>query len=119
MSNAINWFEIFVQDLNRATHFYEATLAIELRREDYAHKPTVVFPNADGVGGALVQDPARKPGDGTLVYLNAGGKLDACLQRVAAAGGAVVLPKTDIGDPGFIALIRDTEGNTVGLHDER
>jgi len=30
-----------------------------------------------------------------------------------------VLPKTDIGDPGFIALVRDTEGNVVGLHAPR
>jgi predicted enzyme related to lactoylglutathione lyase len=31
----------------------------------------------------------------------------------------VVQPKTDIGPPGFIALVRDTEGNVVGLHSER
>jgi len=31
----------------------------------------------------------------------------------------VVQPKTDIGPPGFIALVRDTEGNIVGLHSER
>jgi len=53
------------------------------------------------------------------VYLNASGKLDACLERVVPAGGAVVMPKTDIGDPGFIAVVRDTEGNLVGLHSER
>jgi predicted enzyme related to lactoylglutathione lyase len=29
------------------------------------------------------------------------------------------MPKTDIGAPGFIALLRDSEGNSVGLHSER
>jgi predicted enzyme related to lactoylglutathione lyase len=29
------------------------------------------------------------------------------------------MPKTDIGAPGFIALVRDTEGNVVGLHSPR
>ena len=29
------------------------------------------------------------------------------------------MPKTDIGDPGHIAWVLDTEGNTVGLHAER
>jgi predicted enzyme related to lactoylglutathione lyase len=31
----------------------------------------------------------------------------------------VLLPRTDIGEPGFIALVRDTEGNVVGLHEPR
>jgi predicted enzyme related to lactoylglutathione lyase len=121
MSNAIHWFEIFVTDLDRATRFYEATMAIQLRREDFGGKPTAVFPGAQtGVGGALVRDGGRAPGgEGTLVYLDANGKLDACLERVLAAGGTVVLPRTDIGDPGFIATIRDTEGNLIGLHSER
>ncbi len=48
--------------------------------------------------------------------LNADGKMDAILARVAGAGGAVVLPRTSIGQHGFIALIKDTEGNRVGLH---
>jgi predicted enzyme related to lactoylglutathione lyase len=121
MSNAIHWFEIFVSDLDRAVRFYEKTLGIELRREDFAGKPMAVFATAEtGVGGALVRDGERTSGAaGTLIYLDATGKLDACLARVSAAGGAVVLPRTDIGDPGFIATIRDTEGNLVGLHSER
>jgi predicted enzyme related to lactoylglutathione lyase len=121
MSNAIDWFEIFVTDLDRATHFYEKTLGIELRREDFGGKPMAIFTTADaGVGGALVRDGERRPAAaGALIYLNATGKLDACLERVAAAGGAVVMAKTDIGDPGFIATVRDSEGNLVGLHSER
>jgi hypothetical protein len=121
MKNAIDWFEIFVADLERAQRFYELTLGVELKREDYARVPSAVFPGAgEGISGGLVQDPMRRPGPGgSLVYLNASGKLDACLERVVPAGGAVVMPKTDIGDPGFIAVVRDTEGNLVGLHSER
>jgi predicted enzyme related to lactoylglutathione lyase len=121
MSNAIDWFEIFVTDMDRAVRFYERTLGIALRREIFANKPTAVFPGVgSGVAGALVQDSRQAPGGGgTLVYLNATGKLEACLDRAPAAGGAVVLARTDIGDPGFIATIRDSEGNLVGLHSER
>jgi predicted enzyme related to lactoylglutathione lyase len=32
------------------------------------------------------------------------------------AGAQLVLPKTSIGEQGFIALIKDSEGNLVGLH---
>jgi predicted enzyme related to lactoylglutathione lyase len=121
MKNAAVWFEIFVADMDRAARFYQDTLGIELRREDFGGKPHAIFPagQGGGAGGALVRDPERKPvGSGTLVYLSATGKLDACLDRAPRAGGAIVAPKTNIGEHGFIAIVRDTEGNTVGLHSE-
>lgn len=60
----------------------------------------------------------RPSPDGAIVYLDAPG-LDAVLSRVERAGGKVVMPRTDIGEPGFIALVVDTEGNRVGLHEPR
>src|SRR6185312_12487164 len=107
-NHAIHWFEIFVGDFDRAVRFYETLLGIELRRASEDGRPMAIFASAvtDGVGGALVR-------------LDANGKLDASLARVERAGGAVIQPKTDIGAPGFIALVRDTEGNVIGLHSER
>jgi predicted enzyme related to lactoylglutathione lyase len=121
MKNALNWFELFVDDLDRASAFYQRVLGISLRRETFQGIPMAVFTTDGGaVGGALVRDPRKTPGaGGALVYLDASGKLDACLDRVTAAGGTVVTPRTDIGEPGFIALVRDSEGNTVGLHSPR
>lgn len=121
MKNALNWFEIIVSDLDRATAFYERTLGVSLKREVFTEQHLAIFPTEDpAVGGALVLNPNRKPSvDGTIVYLNATGKLDESIGRVSAAGGAVTMAKTDIGDPGFIAMIRDTEGNIVGLHAPR
>jgi glutathione S-transferase len=120
--HAIHWFEIFVSDLDRAVRFYQTVLDIELRRATEDGRPMALFASAveDGVGGALVRQRDREPTkDGVLVYLDADGKLEACLARVEHAGGQVVMPKTDIGAPGFIALLRDTEGNLVGLHSRR
>lgn len=120
--HAIHWFEIFVSDIERAARFYQTVLGVELRRTSEGGAPLAIFASAveDGVGGALVQRAGRAPTDqGVTVYLDANGKLDACIARVERAGGRVVQPKTDIGPPGFIALVRDTEGNLVGLHAER
>jgi predicted enzyme related to lactoylglutathione lyase len=118
MRNAVNWFEIPTTDLDRAARFYERVLGIELRRENFMGTPHAMFPaDRPGVGGALIAAPDRKAAaEGTLIYLDATGKLDAALARVADLGGQVVLPRTSIGAPGFIALVRDTEGNVVGLH---
>ncbi len=119
MHNAINWFEIPVRDLDRAVAFYEALLGVTLKREVFGGKPMALFPFTErgGVGGALLLDTRRAPSsDGSLVYLNLGERLDQALASTQQARGEVVLPKTHIGDPGHIAIVRDTEGNLVGLH---
>jgi predicted enzyme related to lactoylglutathione lyase len=117
MKSALNWFEIFVHDLDRAARFYEVVLDEKLQRVDFLGTPNAVFPHDEKApGGALVKVAGREPGAGMLVYLPAEGKLDACIDRVARAGGEVVQKKTAIGPAGFIALIRDTEGNVLGLH---
>ena len=120
MKNAINWFEIFVTDLDRALGFYEQALGRSLRREEFGGEPTAVFPaDEHAVAGSLVQRATRKPSsEGVLVYLDTAGQMASVLARVPAAGGAVVLPRTSIGPMGWIATIRDTEGNVVGLHEE-
>jgi len=49
--------------------------------------------------------------------LNGGDDLSTPLARVEAAGGQVEMPKTKISDEvGFMAIIRDTEGNRVAFH---
>jgi predicted enzyme related to lactoylglutathione lyase len=116
-TNAINWFEIPTLDVVRAAKFYETLLGAELKHENFMGVPNAIFV-APGVKGALIQDPKRKPGAGSVVYLDAP-DLAAALTRVEKAGGRVLLPKTDIGVPGFIAMIADTEGNEVGLHQPR
>lgn len=122
--HAIHWFEIPVTDLARATAFYGQMLKIgQFRHETGGAGPMALFPydpGAHGVGGALVQSPQMQPASaGVLVYLNAGQDLAGALARAAAAGGRVTMPVTDIGDPGHIALVADTEGNVIGLHQPR
>ena len=121
MANALTWFEIPTLDLDRAVRFYETVLGIQLKRELFGGIPHAIFPaGPSDASGALVQDARLKPSkDGTLVYLDVTGKLEACVERVRSTGGAVLMPKTDIGEPGFIAVFRDTEGNAVGLHSAR
>ena len=118
--NALNWFEIPVRDLNRASAFYETLLATALRRETIGASQLAVFGSDEhGVGGCLMAGataPAPST-SGTLVYLNAGPSLDTVLARVEAAGGRISTPTVRLpGDMGCFAHITDTEGNRVGLH---
>jgi len=122
MKNAINWFEIPVHDYKRAKRFYSEVLEakiIDHHMEDKNMKYGI-FPydmENHKVGGAIVQMEGMNPSiDGSTVYLNGGDDLAIPLARVEAAGGEVLMGKTDIQENGFIAQFKDTEGNRVAFH---
>ncbi|HZQ41802.1 MAG TPA: VOC family protein [Acidobacteriaceae bacterium] len=116
-TNAITWFEIPVSDIDRARGFYENVLDSKLM--PYPGEPCFIFPTKDnGVAGCIVQRSQSKPAaDGTIVFLNADGQLNAAVDRAKSAGSKVLVPRTEIpGGFGFFACILDSEGNHVGLH---
>ena len=123
MNNAISWFEIPAIDLARATLFYESIFSTQLIPIDLPNIRMRMFPLDDienGIGGAIVDSGGfHKPSltDGPLVYLNANPDLQLILNKVDAAGGSIMVPKTEISpENGYMALIIDTEGNRIGLH---
>lgn len=118
MQNPISWFEIPVTNFERARHFYEQTLGVELHIEDKSDIKMGIFPHLnDATGGCITVGKDYQPSaGGTIVYLFTGNDLAPALSRATSLGGKVVLPKTSIGEHGHIALFKDSEGNTVGLH---
>jgi hypothetical protein len=65
-----------------------------------------------GIDGALYQ--RRAPDLGVLVYVAVPDVVDA-LARAERAGATIVEPKTQIGGVGWSAVLRDPEGNMLGL----
>ncbi|HKW37908.1 MAG TPA: VOC family protein [Burkholderiales bacterium] len=119
MKNAVVWSEIAVSDLKRATAFYEKLLDGELKAEKFGPFEIALFPHAsDGIGGCLMKGEGYEPSaKGTVTYLAAVPGIDAALERASSAGAKVLMPKMALpGNQGFIAHIRDCEGNRVGLH---
>jgi predicted enzyme related to lactoylglutathione lyase len=123
-SNAIGWFDLYVDDLARATTFYEAVFqrSLEAMGDPTGETEMRAFPTdmqAYGAGGALVKSAHARPGmGGTVIYFS----VEDCAveaARVTAAGGTVVRPKFSIGAFGFVALCQDTEGNLFGLNSMR
>ena len=122
--NALNWFEIPANDVNRAQKFYETVLDTKMAplQENMGMK-MVSFPQEMGNGkasGALVQSPQHKPSmDGAVIYLNANPDMQPVLDRIQKAGGKVLMPKTAIGpEIGSMAFFVDSEGNRVALHSQ-
>ena len=105
-------------DLDSAVKFYSTVLGAKLEIISGMGVPMVFLPAEEGsTGGALIAAEGYTPSqEGTVVYLNGGEDLGPILDRVEGAGGQAVMPKTDIGEHGFVAMFVDTEGNKVGLH---
>ncbi len=118
-TNALNWFEIFTNDLTKAAEFYGTILNAKLEPSSMEGCRMAIFPGDldKGVCGALTQMDGCNPGaGGTLVYLNIEGDLDGVLARIPDAGGTVIKERMDISPHGFIGIFQDPEGNVVGLH---
>ncbi|MDO5968476.1 VOC family protein [Flavivirga aquimarina] len=122
MKHAISWFEIPVTDYERAKQFYTTVMDSEI--VDH-HMPEQnmkygMFPHDkdnNGVGGGLIEAEGQTPTtNGPTIYLNGGDDLTKPLEKVEEAGGKILMPKTDIGENGFMAQFLDTEGNRIALH---
>ena len=121
MANAINWFEIPVNDFERAKKFYETVLGISIQEMNMNNILMGFFPYEEGAGnvsGAICKGDGYVPTDhGTIIYLNADRKLDDIISRIEPAGGNITVPKTLVTeDIGHIAMMIDCEGNSIGLH---
>lgn len=123
MKNAISWFEIPTKDINRAQKFYETIFNISMIPMDMPNIKMRMFPLDDmmaQVGGALVDSGGfHLPSDlmGPLIYLNANPDVQLVLDKIEAAGGKILVPKTEISpEYGSMAVFLDTEGNRIALH---
>jgi len=120
-ANPVGWFEIYVQDIERAKQFYESVFDTKLQ-ELNAPFPGIElwsFPTERaqyGSTGALVKlKGVPSGGNSTIVYFHC----DDCAveeSRVIPSGGRIEYSKMAIGEYGFISLVFDTEGNMIGLH---
>jgi uncharacterized protein len=117
--NPITWCEIHVQDIDRAKQFYESVFQMKLEKLESPGMAMWAFPmsmDAVGASGALVKmDGVKSGGSGMIPYFHCD-EVAVELARVITAGGQIRTPKESIGQYGFMALIIDTEGNTIGLH---
>jgi hypothetical protein len=121
-TNAISWFEIPTTDINRAQKFYEVIFGISMIPLDTPNINMRMFPTESpmNIGGALVYNKDfYKPSstDGPMIYLNGNPDVQNVLDRVEAAGGKIIVPKTQISpEYGYMAAFIDTEGNRIALH---
>ncbi|WP_087024863.1 VOC family protein [Thaumasiovibrio subtropicus] len=123
--NMVGWFEIYVNDLEKAKAFYQTVLAKELSQLPAFsdNMPEMwAFPWTDGEMGApgaiCKMQGVDAGGNSTMVYFNC----KDCAEeesRIEGAGGKVVCSKMQIGEFGFIVVASDPDGNMIGFHSEQ
>lgn len=123
MINPVSWFEIYVDDIERAKTFYEAvfnTTLEPMKDPDVMKGLQMYMFNGDmeqyGVTGAICKmEHVKAGGNSTLVYFACE---DCAVEsgRVNDNGGELVQEKFSIGEHGWIAIAADTEGNMIGFH---
>lgn len=126
MKNPVNWFEIYVQDIQRAKTFYESVLNVKLEKleipsemDDDESFQMITFPfvdNEPNSSGALVKAAGMASGGNSILIYFTCDDCNTEQSRVESAGGKIVKEKFSIGEFGFCSICLDTEGNTFGLH---
>ncbi|MBN1434315.1 VOC family protein [Candidatus Fermentibacterales bacterium] len=117
--NPLGWFEIPVTDMDRAVGFYERVLGLPLDMHEMGEERMAWFPSRPGepgCAGALVMAQGYEPSlSGVVIYFTCP-DIGETLEKVAEAGGKVLLERTGIGRYGFVGFLEDSEGNRSGLH---
>lgn len=120
--NPVCWFDIYVSNLERAKKFYESVFNIKLVDLPIEWGKQSTFPfDEQGINatGALVEKKDYVATENnTIVYFSS----ENCVNeeiKVKQAGGKIIKPKMSIGEFGFVSILMDTEGNTIGLYSRK
>ena len=120
--NPIGWVEIPVSDMDRAEKFYGDYFGFEMARQPEKGGYEMSWFPMDmagyGAAGMLMKGEHYTPSmDGALIYFTApGGTVEKGLEIAAERGIEVLVPKTNIGEHGFFAVLADSEGNKFAIH---
>ncbi|MCV2490601.1 VOC family protein [Geodermatophilus sp. YIM 151500] len=121
MSDRVVHFELPYDDGQRARSFYKEAFGWQLQdMPDGEYTLVMSGPSGDEGptepgfinGGLNVRSSHPAPGPVIVVDVP---DIEGKLARIEAAGGAVVVGKQPVGDMGFVAYVRDPEGNVLGL----
>lgn len=127
--NRVVHFEIHAADPKRAAEFYHAVFGWDVREwvvpgveipDENRYWLVTTGPTAEpGIDGGILLRRGSAPADGqpvnAFVCTIAVSSVDDLLAKAVAAGASVAVSKMPIKGVGWVAYIKDTEGNIVGL----
>jgi predicted enzyme related to lactoylglutathione lyase len=118
--NPVAHFEIPAADLERAQEFYAKVFGWEIGEDLGGTRLVTTTPRGDNGmpnnPGEINGDIFKKEGalDKPIIMITVP-SIDEHLNKIKAADGVTVVEKTQVGDMGWCAYFKDTEGNTLGI----
>jgi predicted enzyme related to lactoylglutathione lyase len=105
-------FEIPAENAERATKFFSNVFGWKFQSWGDSGYHLASTGEGMGIDGAIVQrkDPMQSVTNSIDVD-----SIDTYVAKIEANGGTIVVPKMPVGDMGFLAYFKDTEGNIHGL----
>lgn len=113
-------FEIHSEDPERAIAFYQGLLGWTFTRYGGPWEYWLITTGPDsepGINGGLMRRQGPIDGQAVIAYVCTAEvpSLDEALARVTALGGSVALDRMAVAGVGWLAYLKDTEGNIFGL----
>ena len=121
MSGRVVHFEIPADDVGRAREFYRAAFGWEVSPvPDMDYTMLTTTPAGDdgmpleagSINGGMFKREAQL--SNPIVTIDVA-DIDESLATIGGLGGTTVLAKQAVGDMGFAAYFKDSEGNLMGL----
>ncbi len=118
-TNPVIYFEIPVNDLERAEKFYRNVFDFKFENEIIDGYEMKLFPfedSANGISGALAKGDAYKPTkNGIIIYFKTD-HIDITIEKVIKENGKILYPKIYNEKYGFwVAEFEDLEGNRIAI----
>lgn len=120
-SNPVVYFEIPVNDLDRAIQFYKRVFNFTFDKDIIDKNEMALFPfseSSSGISGALAKGKVYKPTKNGVILYFYSENIEKTLQLAKENGGKLLYPKTSNGELGFVAEFEDSEGNRIALHEK-
>jgi uncharacterized protein len=121
MSGRVVHFEVPFDDGDRARSFYKEAFGWQvMEMPDMGYTIVMTGPSNDSGptesgfinGGMLSREQGATSGPVVVLDVES---IDAALEKIGGLGGSTVVGKTPVGDMGFAAYFKDSEGNVMGL----
>jgi len=124
--DSVTHFDIPAEDVERAKAFYAKAFGWQINQVpnmDYFMISTTdsdekgMPKNPGAINGGMFKKTG-KPDEFYSITVDVP-SVDASIKKVEEAGGKVVMPKQEVGDFGYHAKVKDTEGNAIGLWESK
>lgn len=122
MNGRVVHFEVPFSDGDRAREFYRSAFGWTLTQmPEFNYTGVSTGPTSESgmpaepgyIGGGMFEREPSFP-QGPVITVNVD-SIDDALAKITTLGGEPVGEKTTVGEMGFAAYFKDTEGNVMGL----